>query len=499
MQNQSTQKSANISKNEQNQQTPPDVNFDTYEFKQNYPELEELYNFKNKRLTSNINKINFVVTHGKCSDGFMSEIVVRMFLLKIGIDLDTVIFYHAYYNTDFSKLPEMMKDKFVIICDFSFQKTIFDKMVETTNGNILILDHHKTAQKMLQDIPAEYLVFDMKHSGAFITWTYFFGFLNVPKAILYVEDNDIWTKKLPHTREFTSYMFSQPFEFDQYVKLFNDAYLIETVFPTGKGMVIQNDAHLKELDKKCIPYFVQIKNRYYFVACVNNAGLLTSDIGNFVLGTFKNANFSMIYSHNQFTGNTNISYRSLDDRTDASEIAKVNGGGGHRNACGSGYVPYRVDTPPGRIVDSYKTYFALNEIYEVNINNDKFLALNSSMNKKHLAQYLMQERFFNDENVTKNCDRITNNLPGYQEGMFCMKNRYENPTYDAHYKGAYIWHYDGMHNIFKFVIKTLPETITADKVKTFENLNISVKIIKNDLFKFESNFTPEDIIKRFYL
>jgi hypothetical protein len=159
--------------------------FLTHIFKHDHSELEALYDFPSKTLTSDMKKIDFVITHGGCPDGFMSSTIVRMWLRTNGIDLDTVIFYNAYHGNDFSRLIDMMQDKHAVICDFSFPKCLFDKMITATKGNILILDHHKTAQKNLQDVPDQYLTFDMNHSGAFITWTYFFGFSNIPKAVLF--------------------------------------------------------------------------------------------------------------------------------------------------------------------------------------------------------------------------------------------------------------------------------------------------------------------------
>lgn len=495
---------------EQSTDTTQEVTFQNYPFKHSYPELVSVYDYQRKRLTQNMTKINFVVTHGNCSDGFTSSTIVRMYLKSIGVDLATVTFFDAFHGSDFSKLPDMMKDKFVIICDFSFSKVLFDKMVDATHGNILVLDHHKTAQEALKDVLPGYLVFDMNHSGAFITWTYFFGFDNVPKAVLYVEDNDIWTKKLPKTLEFTAYMFSRKFDFDEYEKFFDDKYLTDVVFPTAEGMVLQNKANLAELTKSCIPQFIQTADgRYYFIACINSAGLLRSDLGNFVFTKYKNANLSMVYSHNQYVHSTSISYRSLDDKSDSTEIAKLNNGGGHRNASGCA-VSFKVNTPPGRIIDSYRAYFMLDELYEADINylqkNLKFLAINSATIKKHLVKYLMQDRFINVDGKIKNKDRESKGLPNFQEGMFCMRNRLDNPTYDCVYNGAYIWHYDGHNDINKITIKVLPNTfniqtiidLTENNLKGVINSNIKIVDLKNDLYEIETpnNINPNEIILR---
>ena len=77
--------------------------------------------------------------------------------------LEKVTFIDACHGNDFSRLPEMMRDHYVVICDFSFPKILFDQMVIETKGNILVLDHHKTAQQELKDVESKYLMFDMKH------------------------------------------------------------------------------------------------------------------------------------------------------------------------------------------------------------------------------------------------------------------------------------------------------------------------------------------------
>lgn len=486
--------------NDQSEIVTQEVTFQNYPFKHSYPELVSVYDYQRKRLTQNMTKINFVVTHGNCSDGFTSSTIVRMYLKSIGVDLGTVTFFDAFHGSDFSKLPDMMRDKFVIICDFSFSKVLFDKMVDATHGNILVLDHHKTAQEALKDVLPGYLVFDMNHSGAFITWTYFFGFDNVPKAVLYVEDNDIWTKKLPKTLEFTAYMFSRKFDFDEYEKFFDDKYLTDVVFPTASGMVLQNKTNLADLTKSCIPQFIQTSDgRYYFVACINSAGLLRSDLGNFVFTKYKNANLSMVYSHNQYVHSTSISYRSLDDRSDSTEIAKLNGGGGHRNASGAS-IPFMVTGPPGRLIDSYRAYFMLDDLYEVDVGNDtkslKFLALNSSSVKKHLAKYLMQDRFINKDGEIKNKVRSLNSLPNFQEGMFCMRQRLENPTYDCVYTGAYVWHYDGHNDTYKTTVKVLPKTFYPTKIDELSESVCKIVDLKNDLYEIETsgNITPVEIL-----
>lgn len=481
--------------------------YKTFTFKKDYTELVEQYNYSTKVLSNNKNKINFIITHYPCTDGFMSATVVHIWLKEQGINLDNVVFYNASHGSDFSDLLNKIKDKYVLICDFSFPKNLFEKMIDVTNGNILILDHHKTSKKKLEDIDEKYYLFDMNHSGAFITWTYFFGFDNIPKAILYVEDNDCWYKKLPLTQEFTSYIFTKEFNFTEYEKFFNDEYLITNVFPIGKGMVLQNNMYIDNFCKKAIPHFMEIKGRYYFVVCHNSSGILKSELGNAVLKKYMNANFSMIYSHDVYRDSTTVSYRSTDSHSDCSLIAKITGGGGHRNAAGTFFTNI-VSKPPGRLIDKYRAYWLLENLYVLEFNEKKFIMLNCPNLQIHMVNYLMQERYYDDEANLRNIKRYEKKLPGYQEGMFCMRNKYKNSiidfdidTFDEYYHGALLWTYNG--ESYKMTGKFLSElyeninnNIISYNLDKTDKLKIKIYQKNNNIyvFEFDGSYNIDNII-----
>jgi oligoribonuclease NrnB/cAMP/cGMP phosphodiesterase (DHH superfamily) len=76
-----------------------------------------------------------------------------------------------------------------------------------------VLDHHKSAQAALDDLP--YCVFDMKKSGAVMAWEYFHcsglatdydntsaeSVRRIPALIRYICDRDLWQWKLTHSKE----------------------------------------------------------------------------------------------------------------------------------------------------------------------------------------------------------------------------------------------------------------------------------------------------------
>jgi len=98
------------------------------------------------------------------------------------------------------KLPEGLAGKHVAVVDFSFKPSPMDQLVEQASS-LIVLDHHKT---ILKDFPEGHpnLVLDLDHSGAVLSWEWFHPGVEVPPALLFVQDYDLWQWKLDRTRAF---------------------------------------------------------------------------------------------------------------------------------------------------------------------------------------------------------------------------------------------------------------------------------------------------------
>ena len=370
-------------------------------------------------------EVNFVIYHRNCPDGFCSAKCAEKYCSK---NNNKPMFYAGQYG-----IPppfDQIAGKNVLICDFSYKKDILIKMLSIVN-KLLILDHHKTAFEDLEDIPESNKIFDMNHSGAYITWKYFFENDHIPLCILYIEDNDMWWHKMPNTLEFKYYVQSLPFTFDSYEKLFDDNYIENEVIPQGTGMMKLNNAIIEKSIKYATPKFMEINSKYYFIAYLN-ATELKSELGNKIFSEYPNINFSAVYSHNDQYNSTNYSLRSINTATDVSDIAKLYGGGGHRNASGVS-VNYITNVLPSHVIDNSKTYFLLDNIYgkEHLLDNTKYnvIYLNSTHYKHQLAKYLLQIRYDN-----------------IQECQSILKNKGMN--YADIYDAAVIWNYDGNNMLF---------------------------------------------------
>lgn len=463
----------------------------------NYPELEEVYNYPSKNIDPS--SINFIITHGDCFDGFMSYVIARNYIQQyrdvIEYDKNNVIddtddtidnnvcyVFHAYHsisNIVIETLIENIKGRNVLICDFSFKANIFNRMIEVTE-NILVLDHHKTALENFQDIDSKYYVMDMNHSGAFITYTYFNGFLNIPYAVLYIEDTDIWKKALPMTEEFSSYMSTLEMTYDNYTNLLLNSNVISS-FEIGKVLLKQKEKIVDKHVRKMNILFMQISQKYYFVANMQTDSMYVSDIGNKCMRIYDKINFACLLNKSIKYCSTKISLRSLDHRTDCSKIARLNGGGGHRNASGCASKSL-IDNIPGRVLNINEAYSILDNVYDVKSSvlepkifkfydvdehndNDVYVIINTPIMKTSFVRYLTQE--IDDNNKC--------------EGEYIIEKL---SSKNVNVKGAIAWHKSGDKYYYKMA--KLFEHNQFEPTELF-NSNCEIEYIKNDIISFSSD------------
>ena len=309
----------------------------------------------------------------------------------------------------------------------------------------------------------------MDHSGAYITWAYFFGEDNIPLMIKYVEDNDIWKKSMTHTRQFTSYIFNIPKQFDQYEKLLDDNYVTNTIIPIGDGMLKQNDNYINDGIKKMAVNFILLDNKLYFVGNVNTS-ILKSEIGNSFLTANPDVNFAICYSKNEYTGETYVSLRSTNTGTDVEELASKFGGGGHRNAAGMSV--FSADSVPSILIDRYQCYNLIKNIKIIHqtINDDldlNIVYLNSYHHKRHLGKYLLQTRFEEQYGDKKRM---------ISEAVSIVRNKTKDLTYYIGIDISVIYYYDDSEDYTYFSI--VSENL--DLLYTLKDYYYSENVIDTD-------------------
>lgn len=298
----------------------------------------------------NKNDINVVIYHDPCSDGFGSAFIVWYYYKNNYFDkLKEIMFVPTTFLKKDGVLDDdylaQMKDKNILMCDFSFPYAQLINLI-TVSKSFMILDHHKTAEADLKNIPTDLKIFDMSRSGVGITWDYFYPETPIPKFLAYIQDRDIWTYKLPKTSEFITFFYEQEFNFEQWEK-----YLLEEnvdlAIHTGTAWIEYQKILIDKIIKRTTYVIQEINNKYAIVLYCNSPEL-KSDIGNKVFNKYPIGDFSAIWDYNLYKNQTSYSLRSTNDRFDVSAIAKIFGGGGHRNASGlmvegmTGYLPFKM-------------------------------------------------------------------------------------------------------------------------------------------------------------
>jgi len=260
------------------------------------------------------------IYHGNCADGFTAAWVAHH---AFGGEIEL-------YAGTYQKPPPDVTGRDVFMVDFSYKRPVLEAMREQA-ARIVVLDHHKTAEADLRDLPGVESVFDMNRSGARIAWDYWRPGDDAPKPLLHVEDRDLWRFALPYTREIQANIFSYPYE----IPVWDSLMAADPEELAREGKAIERK-HFKDVNELVAVVTRRMTIGGQNVPIANLPYIHVSDAAHLLC---KGEPFAGCYWD---TPNGRVfGLRSTDEGMDVSEIAKQYGGGGHRNASGF-TVPYEV-------------------------------------------------------------------------------------------------------------------------------------------------------------
>lgn len=299
-------------------------------------------------------KIN-VIYHANCVDGFASAFLVS----QIYGDLAN---YHAcQYGQPY---PEFSNSA-VIIVDFSFNRSILNA-IAANNIDVLVLDHHKTAQDELQQMyypagdsekgPVEWrkhpelalninVRFDMKKSGALMTWEYYHGAEEAPYWVDLISIRDLWYHKKPEYQiaweapceAFNAAVNSYPFDFAVWRRWFDYESYTKVQIGFNTSALISEGTAIQRFRAATVTAICAgakvYKTRFGEIPVVNANGMFASEVGDKLNKGYAHSISWFADAH----GNAILSFRSDQNSLEASDvsaIAKHYGGGGHKNAAG---------------------------------------------------------------------------------------------------------------------------------------------------------------------
>lgn len=265
----------------------------------------------------------FVLYHGNCYDGYGAAWAAHKFW---GNDAKYI---EVFYG---QKVPEIPEGAIVYVLDFSFPREVLEEL--SNKAIVMVLDHHATAERALAGLPrigadsTLQVLFDMKRSGALITWDYFEKGVEAPPLIRYISDRDLWTKQLAGSEEVYSYMRSIPKTFESYNALNAElAHDLDSVIKAGAAI---NRCRQNDITMIMGQRFIQ--NIRGVNAVLVNATSEWSDVGNQLLAIESNVRISLSFYRTK-DGRYKWSARSRGD-FDVSKFCEQFGGGGHPAAAG---------------------------------------------------------------------------------------------------------------------------------------------------------------------
>jgi hypothetical protein len=267
--------------------------------------------------------------HAECCDGFAAATAVWHYHRRDRMAGPMPEFFPCKYDGPIPAIARF-RGASVVMVDFSLpRQTMLD--VAAVAETVLVLDHHKTAQDALVDLPENVCVkFDMNSSGAALAWRYFHQFIDLPPVIAHVQDRDLWRFQMPGSREVHASLMSHPRDFETWINLVLDG--PAPLIADGKPILRQHDVLVGTMVREGRSKMRLGPNRVQVPVC-NVPFMFASDVAHALFDARGDAPFAATYC-DMADGRRHFSLRSGPEGADVEAVAKHYGGGGHRNAAG---------------------------------------------------------------------------------------------------------------------------------------------------------------------
>ncbi len=147
-------------------------------------------------------KIDYVIYHKGCVDGFSGFFVFAMY----GNFTENLIIYPDVPSA--TKSPPNINNKHVMIIDVAYKKKVLEDIFKNAK-KVTYIDHHDSNYDDVIALSIKYksicdieIIYDNKMSGCTLTWKYFYKDKTIPYFLKLIEDNDIGAWKINESRPF---------------------------------------------------------------------------------------------------------------------------------------------------------------------------------------------------------------------------------------------------------------------------------------------------------
>lgn len=274
--------------------------------------------------------VNMVCYHSPCQDGSGSAWIAHKYARENDL---TYTFVGMSHNKD-NQLYDI-EGKNILFVDYAPTDELIEQMKNDKVAGFYILDHHITNQKRMEKY--DNCIFDMKKSGAGLTWEYFYPGTEMPLFLQMIQDRDIWTFQLENTRNFCDGLFthsaltqSREELFELFDKVYNEPAFEQEILNLGSIMSQKKMNSIKHIAESHKDQKYEYYGKRVFMFNCNHE--LASDLGNYMTKNY-DYDFAVCWRYDHINEEYRYSLRSCGDM-DVSQICKQYGGGGHKNAAG---------------------------------------------------------------------------------------------------------------------------------------------------------------------
>lgn len=299
---------------------------------------------------------DIVIYHGNCVDGLTAAAV--HYLLKRD-PCDPAIYIPMQYN---DPLPEICEgetngERTIYILDFSLPAETLLRISE--KSKVVLLDHHKTTIELLDRLVGRYknlvIKLDISKSGAMMAYCDFTNRWHEPDTappfVRYVQDKDLWRFDLYESKEVNAFIGTinrNVKDYADHIRLSSKPGVIDSWRSKGAAILAYQNNSIDTITSMMETTEVKLNGVICEIPCCNSP-ILQSETGNRLAKKYGMACVYFVKGDKYI-----VSLRSVGD-IDVSEIAKLNGGGGHRNAAGfslEATEPFSIDNPKIKMSES---------------------------------------------------------------------------------------------------------------------------------------------------
>ena len=261
--------------------------------------------------------------HHNDADGRCSAAIVRR---ALGVE---VLLREVDYEVVPIPWDDIAAADKIVIVDFSFTLEHMQRMMST--AEVIWIDHHKTSLEVLADLNDLPGIRDLDEAACVLTWQFLFPDQDVPMAVRYIGDRDIWRFAYEQTAAFYEGLFqenTQPSNDELWTPLLDgDDETVQRLIETGE---ILYRARLEQIKRRIEQDAFEVQFEGHRTLAINSRG--SGNLGHAMCR--EGYEVAYCYIDGYHNGRMLTKVTLFSEEVDVSEIASRFGGGGHPGAAG---------------------------------------------------------------------------------------------------------------------------------------------------------------------